>query len=249
MYPLQGCFGEGSGFRETPEDPPNRIPARLDQNPVFLYTHAVQDHAPIAGGADHPNRGDWDPVKRNIRRTEPLGRIGMVARWQPVHLGHAPVLRALCDGASQALIGIGSSNRHGLRNPFTLEERSDMIRLVLAGRRNFTLVPVPDLDDGPRWRLMVLDLFGPLDRFVTANPYVASLLSEDYGVIRPVDLVPEDAKIAIDGTMVRQEMARGDGWQDLVPTDVADYITTRRLDVRFRREFGLQTLALDAFRS
>jgi nicotinamide-nucleotide adenylyltransferase len=105
---------------------------------------------------------------------------------------------------------------------------------------------VPDLDDGPRWRRMVVDLFGPLDLFVSANPYVASLLAGDYRVVRPVTLVAEDERIAVDGAMVRREMARGDGWRALVPTDINDYITTRRLDERFRREFGLPTLALDA---
>jgi nicotinamide-nucleotide adenylyltransferase len=175
-----------------------------------------------------------------------MPRIGMVARWQPVHLGHAAVLRALCRSAGQALIGIGSSNRYDVRNPFTLAERLDMLRLALAGRDNYRLVPVPDLDDGPRWRRMVVDLFGPLDLFVSANPYVASLLAGDYRVVRPVTLVAEDERIAVDGAMVRREMARGDGWRALVPTDIDDYITTRRLDERFRREFGLQTLALDA---
>jgi nicotinamide-nucleotide adenylyltransferase len=175
-----------------------------------------------------------------------LGRIGMIARWQPVHLGHAPVLRALCDRASQALIGIGSANRYNQRNPFTLEETTDMIRLVLTGWQNYTLIPVPDLDDGPRWRLMVLDLFGVLDLFVTANPYVASLLAGDYNVVRPVTLVAEGEKVAIDGRLVRREMARGDDWRRLVPEEVANYLVTRRLDERFRREFGLETLALDA---
>lgn len=170
----------------------------------------------------------------------------MVARWRPVHRGHALVLRALCDRAAHALIGIGSSNRYNLRNPFTLEETNDMIRLALDGRENYTLIPVPDLDDGPRWRLMILDLFGPLDLFVTANPYVASLLAEDYRVIKPVELLSENERIAIDGTMVRREMARGDGWRDLVPQNVADYIVAKQLDERFRREFGLETLALDA---
>ena len=89
---------------------------------------------------------------RSIRPTDHFGRIGMVARWRPVHRGHAPVLRALCDRASEALIGIGSSNRYDLRNPFTLEETTDMIRLVLAGRKNYTLISVPDLDHGLRWR-------------------------------------------------------------------------------------------------
>ena len=184
--------------------------------------------------------------ERKPGTTDHFDRIGMVARWQPVHRGHAPVLRALCDRASHALIGVGSSNRHDLRSPFTFEETGDMIRLALAGRGNYTLIPVPDLDDGPRWRAMVVELFGPLDLFVTDNPYVASLLAADYRVVRPVELVPEDERTPVDGSMVRREMARGDAWRDLVPEEIADYIAARQLDVRFRREFGLQTLALDA---
>ncbi len=121
-----------------------------------------------------------------------------------------------------------------------------MIRLALPGRENYTLIPVPDLDDGPRWRLMIRDLFGPLDLFVTANPYVASLLAKDYRIAKPVELILEDERIAVDGTMVRREMARGTAWRDLVPKEIADYIALRQLDERFRREFGLQTLALDA---
>lgn len=177
----------------------------------------------------------------NVRYT----RIAMIARWQPVHLGHAPVLRALCQHAQHALIGLGSSNRHNARHPFTVDETAAMIDLVLAGRSNYTLIPVPDLDDGPRWRLMVLDLLGPLDLFVTANPYVASLLRDDYALARPVDLVPVEERVPIDGTLVRLEMARGGAWRDLVPPAVADYITAHGLDDRFRREFGLETLAMD----
>ncbi len=173
-------------------------------------------------------------------------RIGMVARWRPVHLGHTPILRALCQRADCALIGIGSSNRYNARNPFTLEETTAMLRLALAGYENYILVPVPDLDDGPRWRLMILDLFGPLDAFVTANPYVAHLMSEDYPILRPIELVPEEERTPIDGTLVRREMARGDGWKALVPPEVAGYIVSHKLDQRFRDEFGLQTLALDA---
>jgi nicotinamide-nucleotide adenylyltransferase len=177
---------------------------------------------------------------------EHFDRLGMIARWRPVHRGHAPVLRALCDRAGQALIGIGSSNRYDLRNPFTLEETADMIGLVLAGRGNYTLIPVPDLDDGPRWRTMVVERFGELDAFVTDNPYVSNLLAADYRILKPVALVPEEERIAINGRMVRREMARGDGWRDIVPPKVADYITAGGLDERFRREFGLQTLAMDA---
>lgn len=169
----------------------------------------------------------------------------MVARWRPVHLGHVPVLHALCDHAAHALIGIGSANRYNFRNPFTLEETTEMLHLALAGYTNYTLIPVPDLDDGPRWRAMITELFGPLDAFVTANPYVASLLKATYPTLKPITLVPEKERIAVNGTMVRAAMARGGDWTKLVPQEIADYITAQQLDERFRREFGLQTLAMD----
>ena len=177
---------------------------------------------------------------------ERFARIGMIARWKPVHLGHAAVLRALASRADEVLIGIGSSNRVNVRNPFTAEETRAMLALVLEEAAHVTVVDVPDLDDGPRWRAMVVEIFGDLDAFVTANPYVARLLAEDYPILRPVDLVPLDERVPVDGTGVRREMARGEGWRDLVPPEVARYIVEHGLDQRFRNEFGLETLALDA---
>jgi nicotinamide-nucleotide adenylyltransferase len=188
---------------------------------------------------------DRSPQEPNGQHTDRFGRVGMVARWQPVHRGHVPVLRALCDRASQAFIGIGSSNRHNLHNPFTIEETKDMIRLVLADRENYTLIAVPDLDDGPRWRAMIIDLFESLDLFVTDNPYVSSLLAANYKIMKPIALVPQNERIAVNGTMVRRAMAHGGDWQALVPKEIADYIAAKRLDDRFRREFGLQALAMD----
>jgi nicotinamide-nucleotide adenylyltransferase len=177
--------------------------------------------------------------------TEHFNRLGMIARWRPVHVGQAAVLRALCSRAGHALIGVGSSNRYNARNPFTLAETEDMLRLTLAGRTNYTLIPVPDLDDGPRWRVMVLDLFGKLDAFVTDNPYVTSLLRDDYRLLRPVELLPSEEHIRVDGSMVRAMMARGEQWQAWVEERVAQYIQQNRLDERFRKEFGLETLALN----
>ncbi len=170
----------------------------------------------------------------------------MIARWRPVHLGHAAVLRALVARADELLVGIGSSNRLNARNPFSAGETREMLERVLPERPDARILEVPDLDDGPRWRAMVVELFGPLDAFATANPYVARLLGDDYRILRPVDLVPADERVPIDGTGVRREMARGEGWRDLVPGEVAAYISQRGLDRRFREEYGLETLALDA---
>ncbi len=173
-----------------------------------------------------------------------FSRIAMIARWKPLHLGQAAVIRGLCADGEQVLLGIGSSNRYNARNPFTLAETEEMLQIILAGRENVNVIPVPDLDDGPRWRLMVREILGEnLDLFVTDNPYVANLLSEFYRIERPVAFVPPNERIRVNGTMVREAIARGEDWQSLVPPEIAEYISSRKLDQRVRQEFGLQILA------
>lgn len=150
------------------------------------------------------------------------------------------------ERAEHVLVGIGSSNRYGLQNPFTAAESAAMIRLVIPDPGRCTLVEVPDLGHGPRWRAMVADLMGPLDLFVTANPYVRDLMREVYPVVHPVSLLPPERRVPVDGTRVRKAMARGEGWREMVPPEVATYLQEEGLVHRFRREFGLATLALDA---
>jgi nicotinamide-nucleotide adenylyltransferase len=169
-------------------------------------------------------------------------RIGLVCRWKPVHLGHAVMLEALCERAGpggRVLVGLGSPNKHDRRNPFTADESAAMIARVLAPRfANYDLIPVRDLDDGPRWRELVLAIFGPLDLFVTANDYVRSLLHRDYRVVHPASLVPRAKHVAVDATMVREAILAGEPWQHLVPPVVARFLCDEGLVARFRAEFS-----------
>lgn len=178
-------------------------------------------------------------------------RIAMIARWKPVHVGQAAVLRALVREAEHATVGVGSSNRYNARNPFTYEETAEMLRLALTESApalessEYGIIPIPDLDDGPHWRAMVKETLGALDVFVTDNPYVANLMKDDYRLMRPVEFLSPSERIHIDGTAVRAMMAKGEPWQDWVPERVAHYIEENKLDDRFRREFGLETLAMN----
>ena len=56
----------------------------------------------------------------------------MVARWRPVHRGHAAVLRALCASGEETLIGIGSANRCNVRNPFTIEDEQRAVDYAMG---------------------------------------------------------------------------------------------------------------------
>jgi nicotinamide-nucleotide adenylyltransferase len=178
--------------------------------------------------------------------TGSLGRAGLVARFKPVHLGHAAVLEALVPRCESLRIGLGSANRHDLRNPWSANESAEMIRAVIGSPDHVRLVPVPDLGDGPRWSRMLAEAFGPLDVFVTANDWVHELMAAHYAVVHPVTLIPPERRVPIDGARVRRALARGEEWRALVPVAVGELICARGWDARFRAEFGLATLALES---
>ncbi len=188
---------------------------------------------------ENPRRRFLADMNRHYRK-----RVGLVCRWKPVHRGHAALLETLCEEAGHVVIGLGSPNKRDQRNPFSAEESARMIELVLRPRfENFELVLVPDLGDGPRWARMTRGLLGELDLFVTANDWVRELMTGFYPVMHPRDLVPKERHVPVDGTMVRDAMARGGDWRALVPPEVAAHMDREGLVLRFRREFGLACLA------
>lgn len=178
-----------------------------------------------------------------VSMAKDLGIIGTVGRFKPVHLGHHRALEWMCRRADHVCIGLGSPNKRDLRNPFSARESADMIAAALAGHSNYTILEVPDLDNRPKWREQILRLYGSLDHFVTANDYVAKLLGHDYDILHPSNIIPRDEWVYLNATMVREAMARGAPWDTLVPGPVAAYLSKGGLVDRFRREFGLKTLA------
>lgn len=172
----------------------------------------------------------------------PILRAGFLARFRPPHLGHAAVLAALGRTAETVVVGVGSANRYDLDNPFTGDETAGLLAPLLPeGRAEIHLLP--DLYDGPRWAEMVRERFGGLDFFVTANPYVRSLLEGTWRVTHPLEILEPGERVAVEGKDVRRAMARGEAWERLVPPAVAGELKARGLARRFREEFGLETLA------
>ena len=179
-----------------------------------------------------------------------LGRVGVIARFKPLHNGAYAMLEAVCENANEVIIGIGSANKYSLRNPFTAKESEDMVRLTLEQKfSNYSIIHIPDFaqipeySDGKKWKEYVIEKFGKLDYFISSNPYVTDLLKDTYNVIQPYTIINSDKKIMMRGTLVRLEMARGNNWENLVPKEVAKYLKKNNLVERFRKEFGLQTLA------
>jgi nicotinamide-nucleotide adenylyltransferase len=168
-------------------------------------------------------------------------RMGAIFRFQPVHDVHAAIVAAMAARADEVVLGIGSACSEDARNPFSYAERVAMIESL--GHARVTCVPIRDLHDGPRWRLQVLELMGPLERFVCANGYVRRLLEVDYRLVAPLELIDPSP---ISGSEVRLAMAAGLPWSDQVPESVAALLRRRGLVERFRRRYAGETLRLRA---
>jgi ADP-ribose pyrophosphatase YjhB (NUDIX family)/nicotinamide mononucleotide adenylyltransferase len=179
-------------------------------------------------------------------------KLGVVGRWKPFHKGGNALLETLCDKAEHVVIGIGSTNRYNARNPFTAEDSGDMIECSLGEKySNFSFRFIPDYgqnpehEDGNEWTEEITKQFGCLDAFVSGNDYVNSLLKPHYRIINPAELIPKEKQKNIRATEIRLKMAKGDdSWKTLVSEPVSRYITEKKLDQRFRKDFALETLAL-----
>ena len=93
-----------------------------------------------------------------------MARALYIGRFQPFHKGHLDVLKYMesATDIEEIIIGVGSSqynNEHKSpdvpwsRNPFTYEERKEMIELSLDGElsKPYKIVPIPDYHHYPRW--------------------------------------------------------------------------------------------------
>ncbi|MFT4304413.1 MAG: hypothetical protein ACMXYG_07640 [Candidatus Woesearchaeota archaeon] len=177
-------------------------------------------------------------------------KLGVIGRFKPLHLGAAVMLDEMCINADEVVIGVGSSNKYNFRNPFTFDETKEMIEAYLNPKyHNFSVVAIddyahiPEHKDGKKWVEEVVARMGDIDAFVTGNPYSADLLRDRYDIIVSYEFIPKEKHVMISGTMVRNALATNHGWEKLLPVEVRDYIKKNQLDIRFRNEFGLETLA------
>ena len=74
----------------------------------------------------------------------------VLGRFQPFHKGHAYLVEAALE-KGPTVIAIGSSQAESsMDNPWSADEREEMIRSWLAGR-DANIVQIPDINDPPNW--------------------------------------------------------------------------------------------------
>jgi nicotinamide-nucleotide adenylyltransferase len=141
----------------------------------------------------------------------------LIGRFQPFHKGHIAAIDFGLSKVENLWIGIGSSNKsHEKRNPFTTDERKEMILASLDSEKlkKIQIYYVPDIGDHDKWTYHV-DSIVPQYNVVFSNDDFTITLYKKRG--KEVIEVPLFQRDLVSGTIIREMITSGKNWSDLVP--------------------------------
>ena len=141
----------------------------------------------------------------------------LIGRFQPFHKGHLAAVNFGLSQVENLWIGIGSSNKDNeKRNPFSADERKEMILSSLdkSVLNRVQMFYIPDINDHSKWTYHV-DSTVPKYDVVFSNDDFTITLYQKRGIrVIQVPLLQRDM---ISGTNIREMIAMGKNWMELVP--------------------------------
>lgn len=141
----------------------------------------------------------------------------LIGRFQPFHSGHLSAVKFGLSQVENLWIGIGSSNKsHEKKNPFTADERKDMILSSLDKDtlKRVKIFSVPDIGDHDKWTLHVDSIVPKYDVVFSNDDFTMSLYKKRGIKVIEVPLLQRDM---ISGTRIRELIATDKDWSSLVP--------------------------------
>ena len=141
----------------------------------------------------------------------------LIGRFQPFHLGHLDAVLFGLSRAENLSIGIGSSNKSNeRRNPFTTEERTEMIISSIESSMidRIKIFDIPDVDNHEKWTFEIDQIVPKYDVVFTNDEFTKTLFEK-----RKIDVIPVVLKDRekFSGTNIRNLITDDKDWQDLVP--------------------------------
>ena len=149
-----------------------------------------------------------------------------VGRFQPFHKGHLKAVKDILAKVDELVMVVGSSQySHRLDNPFTTGERITMIRRAMKEEgispSKYWVVPVPDVHVHMIWVAQVIGYTPKFDIVYTNDPLTRRLFIEAGYNVKPV---PFHKRETYSSTEIRKRMLSGEGWEELAPESVAEFI-------------------------
>ena len=141
----------------------------------------------------------------------------LIGRFQPFHKGHLEAVHIALSKVDNLWIGIGISNKsYEKRNPFTADERKELILSSLDSKtlERIKIFFVPDTGDHEKWTYHVDSIIPPYEMVFSNDDFTITLYKKRGKTVFEVPLLRRDA---ISGTNIREMIASGKDWSDLVP--------------------------------
>lgn len=159
-----------------------------------------------------------------------------IGRFQPLHKGHIYSLTKALGVGERVVIGIGSSNLHDEKNPWSYGERRKMWEVVGKERgwreKVAAIWELPDVFDDTKWGAMIEDklqeLIVPVAEVVGVgnNEWTNRVLRERGMAVVESGLYKRGE---LEGIRIRELMAKGDpSWRERVPREIVELIRTRK---------------------
>jgi len=144
-----------------------------------------------------------------------------VGRFQPLHIGHVKLIKWILEKYDKVIIVIGSSQESSTeKNPFTTEERREMINKTLKSENieKYEIIEIPDVHDDEAWVKSILEK-AKFDTVFTMNSWVKRCF-ERFSI--PVKEHPKFGDVSASG--IRKRMGERKEWEHLVPKEVAKIV-------------------------
>jgi bifunctional NMN adenylyltransferase/nudix hydrolase len=133
-----------------------------------------------------------------------------IGRFQPVHQGHIHALGMAASQVQKLYILVGSANQcRSIRNPWTFDERKQMLHLKLFANRitNYEIIPLNDYRySDTQW---MSDVRATIEQYDMGNPVLFGHMKEGNDYLKwfpELTFKSIESQYAINATQVRQRM-------------------------------------------
>ena len=141
-----------------------------------------------------------------------------VGRFQPMHNAHLDVIKKIIS-EYKLIVGIGRAQEsRTLKNPFTAEERKEMVSNVLRNV-DCEVILIPDKPEDEVWLGYVSRLCPLFDVVFTGNPETKECFEGSKYEVIEVSL-----KEGISSSIIREKILKDEEFKDIVPKEVYNFI-------------------------
>jgi nicotinamide-nucleotide adenylyltransferase len=153
-----------------------------------------------------------------------MSTIIFPGRFQPFHNGHLMVVQGMMKVSDNVVVVVCDGKRNGDEDPFTIDQRRDMVgaALLAADIMDATIAVVKDDESDEAWAHHVLDAAGnPADATVwSGNDNVRAIFEAKGMATKKIVPVP-----GIVGAEIRQMIKdKNPAWRSKVPAGAMDVI-------------------------